>query len=349
VGVAADATTSSEGSTCPRDRWIDCRGVGILSAETCGTGGSAIPRRIAFINEKGGSAKTTLTANLGAYLALRRGRRVLAIDMDPQGQLGKVLGVDVRRTARSAIDLLLDTMLDDAALDVPGPRPAAGGRDATSGLPVVQTRIPNLDIVVANKALALFPAWDGGDGDATERLARTLRSFDAVEDYDFVLFDAPPSFGPLTLNVLRAATELVVPVPLTFLALDGCAELVRSVAMVRSRYRNPELRISMVVPTFYRRTRMAHEALDRLKERFPKELAHTVVGLHVKLDEAQSHGLSIFEYAPSSRAARAMAALAEELELRGDAGEEFPAGIGDDPAPASSADSQPTSGERREP
>ena len=75
------------------------------------------PRRIAFVNEKGGSAKTTIVANVGAYLALRRGRRVLAIDMDPQGQLGKVLGLDVHRTRRSSIDLLLDSVLGDAGLD----------------------------------------------------------------------------------------------------------------------------------------------------------------------------------------------------------------------------------------
>lgn len=276
---------------------------------------SVIPRRIAFINEKGGSAKTTLVANLGAYLARSRGRRVLAIDMDPQGQLGKVFGVDVRRTTRSSIDLLLDTLLDDASLDVPGPRPGTGGT-SPSHLPIVATRIPNLDLIVANKALALFPSWDGGDGDATGRLEKTLHTFEGLDDYDFVLFDAPPSFGPLTLNVLRAADELAVPVPLTFLALDGCAELTRSVSMVRARYGHRDLRISMVIPTFYRRTRMAHEVLDQLKRRFPKELAQTVVGFHVKIDEAQSRGLSIFEYAPSSRAARAMAALAEELELR---------------------------------
>ena len=122
--------------------------------------------------------------------------------------------------------------------------------------------------------------------------------------------------------MLRAAEELVVPVPLTFLALDGCAELARSVAMVRSRYGHSQLRISMVIPTFYRRTRMAHEVLEQLKQRFPKELAHTVVGFHVAIDEAQSRGLSIFEYAASSRGARAMAALAEELELRGTSVEE---------------------------
>jgi chromosome partitioning protein len=175
-------------------------------------------------------------------------------------------------------------------------------------------------VIVANKSLGLYPGWEGDDDpDPTRRLAETLDRCPETARYDFVLFDAPPSFGPLTLNVLRAAEELAVPVPCTFLALDGCAELCRSVAMVRSRYGHERLRISMVIPTFYRRTRMAHEVLDRLKGRFPKELAHTVVGLHVKIDEAQSRGLSIFEHAPSSRGARALAALAEELEARGEA------------------------------
>jgi len=275
-----------------------------------------VPRRIAFVNEKGGSAKTTLVANLGAYLALRRGRRVLAIDMDPQGQLGKVLGVDVHRSSRTAIDLLLDTLLGDASLD--RPRSQARSEAPGSALPIVRTHIPLLDLIVANKSLALFPMWEGGDEeDPTGRLARALDAAPELASYDFVLFDAPPSFGPLTLGVLRAAREIVVPVPLTFLALDGCAELMRSVETVRTRYANPTLRVSLVVPTFYRRTRLAHEILDRLKRRFPKEIAHGVVGYHVRIDEAQSRGLSIFEYAPKDRGALVMAELAEELELRG--------------------------------
>ena len=279
------------------------------------------PRRIAFVNEKGGSAKTTLVANLGAYLALRRGRRVLGIDMDPQGQLGKILGVDVHRSSRTAIDLLLDTLLGDPSLD----RPRAGAPDETPAaptLPIVRTHIPAFDLVVANKSLALFPMWEGGeDEDPTGRLARVLEQAPELDAYDFVLFDAPPSFGPLTLGVLRAAHEIVVPVPLTFLALDGCAELMRSVETVRTRYGNPALKVSMVVPTFYRRTKLAHELLERLKRRFPKEIAHTVVGYHIKIDEAQSRGLSIFEYAPRDRGALVMAELAEELELRGHAPE----------------------------
>ena len=124
------------------------------------------PRRIAFVNEKGGSAKTTLVANVGAYLALRRGRRVLAIDMDPQGQLGKVLGVDVHRSSRTAIDLLLDTMLGDASLD--RPRGAAPSDAPASALPITRTRIPALDLVVANKSLALFPLWEGGASKSTK-------------------------------------------------------------------------------------------------------------------------------------------------------------------------------------
>jgi len=273
--------------------------------------GDAIPRRIAFINEKGGSGKTTLTASTAAFWALRRGRRVLAIDLDPQGQLGKALGVDVRAPHRSAVDLLLDQVLDDAALDGPPPPEALPG-----DLPRLRTRIPGLDLVVANKALALAPGLEGSSKDPTGRLRASLDRARELPDYDFVLVDAPPSFGPLTLNALRAVDEVVIPVPLTYLALDGCAELERTLATVRSRYGHRELRISMVIPTFYRRTRLAHEILERLQDRFPKQIAHTVLGLHVKIDEAQSRGLSIFEYAPKDRGAVALGALAEELQLR---------------------------------
>ena len=236
--------------------------------------------------------------------------------MDPQGQLGKVLGVDPGASRRSAIDLLLDAVLGDPVVAPSGGEaldPPRGG----ANLPISRTRLPQLDLIVANKSLALFPTWsERSDDDFTNRLARTLESSPEAEAYDFVLFDAPPSFGPLTLNVLRAADEVVIPVPLTYLALDGCVALLRTVATVRTRYAHPDLRIAMVIPTFYRRTRLAHQILERLKERFPKEIAHTVVGFHVKIDEAQSRGLSIFEHAPQDRGARAMAALAEELELR---------------------------------
>lgn len=267
-----------------------------------------MPRRVAFINEKGGSGKTTLVANLAYHLAQQEGLRTLAIDMDPQGQLGKVLGLEVHRPRRSAIDLLLDSILHDvdatAALDEP-----------TDCLPVVRTRVPNLDIIVSNKSLALFPAWSGTDPekDPSGLLAERLRNAPELANYDLVFFDAPPSFGPLTLNVLRACNEVVIPVPLTYLALDGCAELVNTLSMVRRRYRHPDLQITMVVPTFYRRTRMAEEILETLRTRFPREISKTVIGFTVKIDEAQSRGLTIFETAPRHPGARTMAALAGEL------------------------------------
>jgi len=279
------------------------------------------PRRVAFINEKGGSAKTTLLTNLAAYLALQRGRRVLAIDMDPQGQLGKALGFDPKRARRSAIDLLLDGLIgapeaaDDFCVE-----------SKTRGLPICASRIPGLDVIVADKSLGLFPLLSAAEEpDPTGRLAALTANGPELAGYDYLFFDAPPSFGPLTLSVLRAADELVVPVPLTYLAMDGCAELLRTIDTVRERYDHPKLRITMVVPTFYRRTRLAQEILESLNARFPKELAHSVVGYHVKIDEAQSRGLSVFEHAPSDRGAKTLAALAEELELRGAADPVAPA------------------------
>src|SRR5262245_31336498 len=140
--------------------------------------------------------------------------------MDPQGQLAKVFGVDHRAPTRTAIDLLLDAALGEATRARSAP---------AAVLPVVKTRIHGLDLIVANKSLGLFPAWqERDDPDPTARLAAALDAAPETARYDFVLFDAPPSFGPLTLNVLRAAEEVVVPVPLTYLALDGCAELMRT-------------------------------------------------------------------------------------------------------------------------
>ena len=267
-----------------------------------------MPRRIAFINEKGGSGKTTLVANLAYFLAQEEGLRTLAIDMDPQGQLGKVLGLGNSAPRRTSVDLLLDSVLRgedaSAALDEP-----------TDRLPVIKTRVPNLDVIVSNKSLALFPAWAGNDRaeDPSGHLHERLQGAPELQHYDMVLFDAPPSFGPLTLNVLRACNDVVIPVPLTYLALDGCAELVKTLELVRRRYDHPELAIRMVVPTFYRRTRMAEEILQALRDRFPAEISKTVVGFTVKIDEAQSRGLTLFETAPRHPGTRTLSALGSEL------------------------------------
>ncbi len=251
-------------------------------------------RRIAFINEKGGTCKTTLCVNLGAWIARKHGKRVLIADLDTQGHAGKSLGVDVRAVAPTVKDLLLGQATLDAVARA--------------------TAVPRLDLLPANKELASFPVDVASHPDRTEKLRAAI---DAAPPgrWDIVLFDAPPSISLVTENVLRAATEVVLPVALTYLALDGCAEITQSLARLREeRGEAPE--VTLVVPALYRKTQLADEILQKLRQRFPDVLAATQLGWSVKVDEAQSHGLTIFEYAPSSAGARALGALADELLAR---------------------------------
>jgi chromosome partitioning protein len=248
-------------------------------------------RRVAFINEKGGTCKTTLCVNIGAWMALRRGRRVLLCDLDTQGHAGKALGLDVRVLAPTARE-----WLDGAA-----PFEAV----------VRRTAIPGLDLVPANKSLAGFPMAAAADPGREGRLAERLAAV-PPGSYHLALIDAPPSLSLVTENVLRAAAEIVLPVALTYLALDGAAEILASLARLREE-RGAAPRVTMVVPALYRRSQLADEILAKLRERFPREISRTPLGWAVKVDEAQSHGKTIFEYAPGSSAARMLAALGDEL------------------------------------
>ncbi len=249
-------------------------------------------RRVAFVNEKGGTCKTTLCVNIGAWLARERGMRVLVADLDTQGHAGKSLGLDVRGLAPTIRDLLLDPALPVEAVARP-------------------TAVPGLEVLPANKELAAFPVEVAAHPDRAGKLQALVGRIPAGR-YQLVLFDAPPSVSLVTENVLRASGELVIPVALTYLALDGCAEILQSLEGMRAS-RGEAPRLSMVVPTLQRKTQLADEILAKLRERFPRELARTVLGWSVKIDEAQSHGRTIFEYAPRSTGARALAALAEEL------------------------------------
>jgi chromosome partitioning protein len=266
-------------------------------------------RRIAFINEKGGTCKTTLCVNMGAWLARRRGRRVLVIDLDTQGHAGKSLGVDVRGLSPTVNDLLVGAAPLEAVVQA--------------------TAVPRLDLIPANKDLATFPVRVGPDADRADKLRRMVDALPTGR-WDFVLFDAPPSVSLVTENVLRAATEIVLPVSITYLALDGCAEIMHSLAALRQeRGEAPE--VTMIVPALYRKTQLADEILAMLRQRFPERMARTVLGWSVKVDEAQSHGLTVFEYAPSSSGAHALAALADELAERA-------------PAAAQAGDAPPVAG-----
>jgi chromosome partitioning protein len=254
-------------------------------------------RRIAFINEKGGTCKTTLCVNLGAWLASRRERRVLIVDLDTQGHAAKSLGIDVRLLKRTVHDLLVG--------------PAVSVREVTCA-----TAIPGLEVIPGNKELARFPEAAAGRSDRATRLQARLAG---LQDYDFVLFDAPPSRSLVTENILLAADEMVVPVALTYLALDGCAEMMASLERLRMEHgRAP--RISLVVPALYRKTQLADAILEKLRERFPRILAQNQLRYSVKIDEAQSHGQTIWEYAPRCAGALSLEALGQELLERAPAG-----------------------------
>jgi chromosome partitioning protein len=251
-------------------------------------------RRLAFINEKGGTCKTTLCVNVAAWFARKHRLRVLIADLDTQGHAGKSLGVDVRNLSLTVKDLLLGAAaLDDVV------RPTA---------------VPGLDLLPANKDLASFPEEAAPHADRADKLRQVLDALPAGR-WDAVLVDCPPSLSLVTENVMRAATEIVVPVALTYLALDGCAEILGSLARQREE-RGAAPRLAMVVPALYRKTQLADEILAKLRARFPREVSSAVLGYSVKIDEAQSHGRTIFDYSPSSTGAGAISSIAEELLAR---------------------------------
>lgn len=260
-------------------------------------------RRIAFINEKGGTCKTTLCVNLGAYLAREKQKRVLVVDLDTQGHAGKSLGLDVRGLTPNVFDLLTQDAL-------------------TVNQVARATATPGLDVVPSNKAMSEFPLAVASRADRERLLDRHMQNLSL---YDYILYDAPPSMGLTTLNVMAAAEEVVIPVALTYLALDGCAEMVETVRKVAAEHQKPELRVSMVVPTLYRKTALADEILNKLKDYFPEELSANALGFNVKLDEAQSHGKTIWEYAPSCAGAKMLRAIGDELIARAPAKAKKPA------------------------
>jgi len=133
--------------------------------------------------------------------------------------------------------------------------------------------------------------------------------------FDLLVVDAPPSLGPAVSNALVAVTEVVLPVALTYLALDGCAEVAQTVERVATQQGVPELHISSVVPMLVRRTSLAAAILERLEAHFPGKVTPGL-GVYVKIDEAQSHGRTIWEYAPTSQGAESMRAVVEAIWTR---------------------------------
>lgn len=249
-------------------------------------------RRIAFINEKGGVGKTTLAVNVAAFFAQKRKQRVLLVDLDTQGHAAKTLGIDVRAGGPTIFDLLT--------------KPGVEPNDV-----IRPTAVENLWLIPSWKEMAEFPTVAAADPERARILAKKLQSIEGR--YDVVVFDAPPSFGLVTTNVLLAADEIVIPVATTYLALDGCAEMVATVERISKEYGHEKLRVTQIVPTLYRKTQLSDEIVEKLKTYFPKKVTEPV-SLNVSIDEAQSHGKTIWEHAPWSRGATLLQHVSERIE-----------------------------------
>jgi chromosome partitioning protein len=255
---------------------------------------SASARVVAVTNQKGGVGKTTTAINLATSLAIA-GRRVLLIDVDPQGNLTSGLGSKAQRAeAGTVYEALL-----------------VGG-DPQSFL--VSTKVPNLFLVPADRNLT------GAEIEMvalTERELRLKRIVDPLRSrFNHVFIDCPPSLGLLTLNALVAADAVLIPLHCEYFALEGLADLVGTMRRVRGGL-NPSLEIDGVLLTMYDdRTNLGQLVARDVREFFKEKVFNTIIPRNVKLGEAPSHGMPAALYDAKSRGAAAYAALAREVLAR---------------------------------
>jgi chromosome partitioning protein len=242
---------------------------------------------LALANQKGGVGKTTTAVNLAACLA-EAGERTLVLDLDPQANATSGLGESANGT--SSYDLLDGAPLEELAH---------------------ATRFPNLDLIPSRPELAGAAVELAAHGDGESFLASALAP--ARERYDYAFVDCPPSLGPLTVNALAAADRVLVPVQCEYYALEGLAQLLHSIELVRQRL-NPRLVLAgMLLTMVDGRTRLAADVAGEVRRHFGELVFNAVVPRSVRLAEAPSHGLPITVYDPASAGADAYYRVASEL------------------------------------
>lgn len=251
-------------------------------------------RIISMCNQKGGVGKTTTTINLATALA-KYGRRVLAVDFDPQGALSAGLGVPAHDVP-TIYELMLGHVKDPYAV-------------------IQQTRTIGLDIIPANIDLSAAEVHLVTEVAREQILGEVLRK--VADDYDVILVDCQPSLGLLTVNALTASHGVIVPLACEFFALRGVALLIETIDKVKARL-NPALQLDGIVATMFdARTLHAREVLERVVETFDDKVFDTVIRRTVKVPDASIAAQSVLDYAPENPAAEAHLQLARELVARG--------------------------------
>ncbi|MGI6732246.1 MAG: ParA family protein [Anaerovoracaceae bacterium] len=254
-------------------------------------------KAIAIFNQKGGVGKTTTNINLAACLAMK-GKRILILDIDPQGNTTSGMGISKKGLGRTTYEVLIDDKLEP--------------KDA-----ILSTNVKGLDIIPASVQLA------GAEIELVQlegREKRLKKALDKIKsDYDYIFIDCPPSLGLLTINSLTAVDSVLVPIQCEFYALEGVSQLMSTIELVKKNL-NPQLEIQgVILSMFDGRTNLSIQVVEEVKKYFREKVYTTVIPRNVRLAEAPSYGLPITQYDPKSRGAEAYIEFAEEfLELEGE-------------------------------
>ncbi len=244
---------------------------------------------IAIVNQKGGVGKTTTTVNLSAALA-KKGKKVLLIDEDPQGNATSGVGVN-KNQEKSVYDVIItDTEISET---------------------IIESSIKKLYVCPSNINLA------GAEVELVPMMARENKLKEKLEEvkdkFDYIIIDCPPSLGLLTINALTAANSIIIPIQCEYYALEGVGQLMNTVNLIKKQL-NKDLYIEGVVLTMNdARTNLSNQVISEVKKFFKNNVYKTIIPRNVKLSEAPSYGMPITTYAPLSKGARCYEKLAGEV------------------------------------